>query len=135
MVSVPDWVEVVKKGEELLGKVIREGEVVLFKDACSCETEEDFNDGLLVLTNRNIIFIQRDSLEPRYEVGLHAPIENVNYVTYTGIFYQMIEIEVNVDGQAKLFKFMDFLSHMEGEKKVSEITDEIQKIIESHKNE
>ena len=128
---MPDWVEINKKGTELLNKIIPEDEVVLFKEMCSCQTEEDFNDGILVLTNRNIIFVKRDILEPRYEVGLHSSIENICDITYSGIFYQMIEIEVNADNCQKIFKFMDFSTHVEGERKISEIKEEIQKIIEN----
>ena len=128
---MPDWVEINKKGTELLNKIIPEDEVVLFKEMCSCQTEEDFNDGILVFTNRNIIFVKRDILEPRYEVGLHSPIENICDITYSGIFYQMIEIEVNADNCQKIFKFMDFSTHVEGERKISEIKEEIQKIIEN----
>lgn len=103
--------------------------MVLFKETCSCQTEEDYNDGILVLTNRNIIFVKRDILEPRYEVGLHSPIENICDIDYTGIFYQMIEIEVDADDCQKIFKFMDFSTYVEGERKISEIKEEIQKII------
>ncbi|MGQ9720310.1 MAG: hypothetical protein ACUVXA_03200 [Candidatus Jordarchaeum sp.] len=127
---MPDWVEINKKGTELLDKIIREDEVVLFKDTCSCQTEEDFNDGILVLTNRNIIFVKRDLIEPKYEVGLHSPIGNICYIDYEGIFYQMIVIEVNADNYQKIFKFMDFSTFVEGERKISEIKKEIQKIIE-----
>lgn len=116
---------------ELLNKIISDEEVVLFKETCSCQTEEDFNDGLLVLTNRNIIFIRKDSFEPQYEVGLRSPIENICSITYSGIFYQLIEIEVNIDDCPKTFNFMDFSTHVEGGRKISEIHDELQKIIEN----
>nr|MDO8082413.1 hypothetical protein [Candidatus Freyarchaeota archaeon] len=127
---MPDWVEIRKKTTELLNNIIPDDEVVLFKETCSCQTEEDFNDGLLVLTNRNIIFIKRDSFEPRYEVGLCSPIENICCITYSGIFYQIIEIEVKVDGCPKTFNFMDFSTQVEGGRKISEIHDGLQKIIE-----
>jgi len=128
---MPDWVEIYKKAPELLDKILSGDEVVLFKEACSCESGEDFNDGLLVLTNQNIIFIRRDSFEPVYEVGLRAPIKNISYITYSGIFYQMIEMEVEVEGCLKKFNFMDFTTYVNGERKVSEICEELQKIIDT----
>jgi hypothetical protein len=128
---MPDWIEISKKTTELLNKIIPEDEVVLFKELCSCQTEEDFNDGLLVLTNRNIVFIKRDSFEPQYEVELRSPIENICCITYSGTFYQIIEIEVNIDGCPKIFNFMDFSTQVEGTRKISEIYEELQKIIEN----
>jgi hypothetical protein len=128
---MPDWVEISKKTAELLDKIISDDETVLFKELCSCQTEEDFNDGLLVLTNRNIIFIRRDSFEPQYDVGLRSPIEDICCISYWGTLYQTIEIEVNVDGCPKTFDFMDFSTHMEGSRKISDIQGELQKIIEN----
>lgn len=128
---MPDWVEIGKKSEEMLNKIILEDEVVLFKETCSCQTEEDFNDGLLALTNHNIIFIKRDSFEPTYEVGLRSPIENISYLTYSGTLYQIIEVEVSIDGFPKTFNFMDFSTQREGIRKISEIHGELKKVIEN----
>lgn len=114
---MPDWVEISKKTNEILNKMIPEEGEILFKELCSCQTEEDFNDGLLVFTNRNIIFIKRDSFEPQYAVELRSPIENICYLSYSGTFYQTIEIEVNVDGCPKAFSFMDFSTHVEVQEK------------------
>ncbi|MEM3587183.1 MAG: hypothetical protein QXO71_07690 [Candidatus Jordarchaeaceae archaeon] len=129
---MPDWVEIGKKTEELLTNILLDGEVVLFKETCSCQTEEDFNDGLLVLTNHNIIFIRRDSFEPRYEVGLRSPLENINYITYLGTFYQTIEVEVNIDGCPKTLNFMDFSTQRDGTRKISEIHDELKRVVENY---
>lgn len=128
---MPDWVEISKKTTELLNKIIPEDEVVLFKETCSCQTEEDFNDGLLVLTNHDIIFIKKDSFESIYEVGLRSPIENISRLTYSGTFYQIIEAEVNINGCLKTFNFMDFSTQREGIRKISEIHGELKKVIEN----
>jgi hypothetical protein len=127
---MPDWVEISKMTDEILNKIISDEEVILFKETCSCQTEEDFSDGLLVLTNRSILFIKKDSFEPRYEVGLRSPIDKICYINYSGIFYQIIEIEVNIDGCSKIFNFMDFSTHLAGIRKISEIHNDLQKIIE-----
>lgn len=101
------------------------------------KSRQQFNKGLLVFTNDNMIFMQQEGnkTSTSYAQALRVSLENINGLVSGGTLIKHIRIAVGVGGSSEQHEFISFQDEMTRRQQIQDIRAEIENHLKTSREE